>query len=132
MKHGSQMSEVIHDSHVELESLSRRYIEEQRALKQAKDSVESIKKDIQKILGSSRFVETQHFTVEVKEVEQKRMMSKDDFIRKHSPPMKDSEGNIMLNPDNEPILDTAVGAKFYNEHLVERPSNRFYVKKKPV
>ena len=51
------MSEVIHDSHVELESLSRRYIEEQRALKQAKDSVESIKKDIQKILGDSRFVE---------------------------------------------------------------------------
>ena len=126
------MSEIIHDSHVELESLSRRYIEEQRALKQAKDSVESIKKDIQKILGSSRFVETQHFTVEVKEVEQKRMMNKDDFIRKHSPPMKDSEGNIMLNPDNEPILDTAVGKKFYYEHLVVRPTTRFYVKKKPV
>ena len=104
MKHGSQMSEIIHDSHVELESLSRRYIEEQRALKQAKDSVESIKKDIQKILGSSRFVETQHFTVEVKEVEQKRMMNKDDFIRKHSPPMKDSEGMIMSPVPHATVL----------------------------
>ncbi len=126
------MSEIIHDSHVELESLSRRYLEEKRAFKQAEDSVESIKKDIQKILGSSRFVETQHFTVEVKEIGQKRMMTKDDFIRKYSPPMKDSQGNILLNPDNEPILDTAIGAKFYNEHLVEKFSNRFYVKKKPV
>jgi len=126
------MSEIIHDSHVELESLSRRFLEEQRAYKKAKDAVASIKEDIQKILGSSRFVETQQFTIEVKEVEQKRMMGKDEFIRKYSPPMKDSQGNIMLNPDNEPILDIDVGKKFYKEHLVDRSSNRFYVKKKPV
>jgi len=126
------MSEIIHDSHVELDNLSRRYIEAKSSLKAQEDIVETIRKDIIKILGSSRFVETSSHTIELQEVSQKRMMGKDAFIRKHSPPMRDAQGNIMLNSDDEPILEIAVGTKYYNEHIVERPSNRFYVKKKKV
>ena len=126
------MSETIHDSHVELENLSRRFIEEQRALKQAVDAVESIKGDIIKLLGDSGFAETENFTIEVREIAQNRMMKKGDFIKKHSPPMMDEQGNALLNPDGEPILDQSVGAKFYNEHLRESVFNRFYCKKKPV
>jgi len=126
------MSEIIHDSHVELENLSRRFIEERRALKQAEDAVESIKGDIIKLLGDSGFAETENFTIEVREIAQNRMMKKGDFIKKHSPPMMDEHGNALLNPDGEPILDQSVGAKFYNEHLIESISNRFYCKKKPV
>ena len=126
------MSEIIHDSHVELENLSRRFIEERRALKKAEDSVESIKGDIIKLLGDSGFAETKNFTIEVKEIAQNRFMKKGDFIKKHSPPMKDEQGNTLLNPDGEPILDQSVGAKFYNEHLRESVSKRFLCKKKPV
>ena len=126
------MSEIIHDSHVELENLSRRFIEERRALKQAEDAVESIKGDIIKLLGDSGFAETENFTIEVREIAQNRMMKKGDFIKKHSPPMKDEQGNTLLNPDGEPILDQSVGAKFYNEHLRESVSKRFLCKKKPV
>lgn len=131
-QNGSQMSEIIHDSHVELENLSRRFIEERRAFKQAEDAVESIKGDIIKLLGDSGFAETENFTIEVREIAQNRMMKKGDFIKKHSPPMMDEQGNTLLNPDGEPILDQSVGAKFYNEHLRESISNRFYCKKKPV
>ena len=126
------MSEVIHDSHVELENLSRRYLEERKTLKQAEDAVDTIKGDIIKLLGDSGFTETKNFRIEVSEVAQKRFMKKGDFIKKHSPPMKDEQGNTLLNPDGEPILDQSVGAKFYNEHLRDSISNRFYCKKKPV
>tara|TARA_Y100000004_G_C8905920_1_gene408674 strand:+ start:74 stop:454 length:381 start_codon:yes stop_codon:yes gene_type:complete len=126
------MSEIIHDSHVELENLSRRYLEAKSSLKEHEDNVELIRKDIIKILGGSPFVETKNHTIELREVPQNRMMGKEEFIRKYSPPMKDSNGNIMLNADEEPILETAVGTKFYQEHLVERVTKRFYVKKKKV
>lgn len=126
------MSEIIHDSHVELENLSRRFIEERRAFKKAEDAVESIKGDIIKLLGDSGFVETENFTIEVREIAQNRFMKKGDFIKKHSPPMMDKHGNALYNLDGEPILDQSVGAKFYNEHLRESISNRFYCKEKPV
>jgi hypothetical protein len=126
------MSEIIHDSHVELENLSRRYLEEKRAFKKAEDAVETIKKDIIKLLGDSGIAETENFRIEVVEITQNRFMKKGDFIKKHSPPMMDEQGNTLLNPDGEPILDQSVGAKFYNGHLIQSVSNRFYCKKKPV
>lgn len=128
---GSQMSEVQMETEV-LEQLARRYVEEQRRLKQAQASVDRLKKELREAVGVGNNVEAGDFTIEVMEVPMKRMMKKDDFIARHSPPRKDSLGNVILGANGEPLLDTDVGLEFYQQHLVETVANRFYVKQKPL
>ena len=126
------MSEQIQMETDVLEQLAQRYIEEQRRLKQAQAAVDRLKKELREGVGNNNFVETPNYTIEVKEIGQKRMMTKEDFIVKHSPPVVDEHGNTMLGPSGKPILDTDVGLKFYEEHLVDSSSHRTYVKQKPL
>ena len=57
-------------------------------------------------------------------------MKKEDFIARHSPPKVNEDGQVLLGANGKPILDTDVGTKVYESHLIDCPSRRFYVKKK--
>ena len=115
-----------------LEQLAQRYLEEQRRLKQAQAAVDRLKKELRAAVGNGNEITTPNYTLEVKEIGMRRMMKKEDFIRKHSPPVVDEHGNTILGPTGNPILDTDVGMKIYEEHLVESTSMRFHVKQKPL
>ena len=125
------MSEIQMETEV-LEQLARRYVEEQRRLKQAQASVDRLKKELREAVGVGNSVEAGDYTIAVQEVHTQRFMKKDDFIARHSPPRKDALGNVVLGTDGEPLLDTDVGLEFYQQHLVESVANRFYVKQKPL
>ena len=109
--------------------LARRYLEEKKRHKEAEASVERLKKEMKEVLNGRVSIVTDEYSITHSETNMRRMMKKEDFIARHSPPKVNEDGQVLLGANGKPILDTDVGTKVYESHLIDCPSRRFYVKK---
>lgn len=126
--YGSQMLEE--QEQAVFNELARRYLEEKKRLKEADASVERLKEEMKEALNGKTSIVTEDYTITYSETNMRRMMKKADFIERHSPPKVNEDGQVLLGANGKPILDTDIGTKVYEEHLVDCASRRFYVKKK--
>lgn len=118
---------------VALNNLAQRFLDEKLRLKEQQATVDALKEELRKTVGVDKGkVDTEKFSLEVVEIEQNRLMKKQDFIIKNSPVRKDEDGNTLMDSSGEPLRDLSVGTKFYDDHLVTSVSQRFYVKRKTV
>lgn len=118
---------------VALNNLAQRFLDEKLRLKEQQATVNALKEELRKTVGVDKGkVDTEKFSLEVVEIEQNRLMKKQDFIIKNSPVRKDEDGNTLMDSSGEPLRDLSVGTKFYDDHLVTSVSQRFYVKRKTV
>jgi len=126
--YGSQMLEE--QEQAVYNELARRYLEEKKRLKEAEASVDRLKEEMKEALNGKTSIVTEDYTITYSETNMRRMMKKADFIERHSPPKVNEDGQVLLGANGKPILDTDIGTKVYEEHLVDCASRRFYVKKK--
>ena len=118
---------------VALNNLAQRFLDEKLRLKEQQATVDALKEELRRTVGVDKGkVDTEKFSLEVVEIEQNRLMKKQDFIIKNSPVRKDEDGNTLMDSSGEPLRDLSVGTKFYEDHLVTSVSQRFYVKRKTV
>jgi len=118
---------------VALNNLAQRFLDEKLRLKEQQATVDALKEELRRTVGVDKGkVETEKFSLEVIEIEQNRLMKKQDFIVKNSPVRKDEDGNTLTDSNGEPLRDLSVGTQFYDDHLVASVSQRFYVKRKTV
>ncbi len=118
---------------VALNNLAQRFLDEKLRLKEQQATVDALKEELRRTVGVDKGkVDTEKFSLEVVEIEQNRLMKKQDFIIKNSPVRKDEDGNTLMDSSGEPLRDLSVGTKFYDDHLVTSVSQRFYVKRKTV
>ena len=110
--------------------LARRYLEEKKRLKEAEASVDRLKKEMKEALNGRVSLVTEDYSITYSETNMRRMMKKEDFIERHSPPKVNEDGQVLLGANGKPILDTDIGTKVYESHLIDCASRRFYVKKK--
>ena len=116
-----------------LNNLALRFREAKERQSQEKATVEALKKEILAVMAEAKqdsLYKTHEFEIANSEVEKKQMISKDEFIRHHSPQVYDSEGNPRVSENGTPIVDTEQGKEFYNKHLKVITYNRFSVKRR--
>tara|TARA_B100002052_G_scaffold275688_1_gene279784 strand:+ start:15773 stop:16174 length:402 start_codon:yes stop_codon:yes gene_type:complete len=127
LMNGSQMLEE--QEQAVYNELARRFLEEKKRFKEAEASVERLKEEMKEALNGRDAIVTKDYSITYSETNTRRMMKKIDFIEKHSPPKVNADGQVILGANGKPVLDTDVGTKVYEEHLIDCPSRRFYVKK---
>ena len=127
LMNGSQMLEE--QEQAVYNELARRFLEEKKRFKEAEASVERLKEEMKEALNGRDAIVTKDYSITYSETNTRRMMKKIDFIEKHSPPKVNADGLVILGANGKPVLDTDVGTKVYEEHLIDCPSRRFYVKK---
>ena len=104
---------------VALNNLAQRFLDEKLRLKEQQATVDALKEELRKTVGVDKGkVDTEKFSLEVVEIEQNRLMKKQDFIIKNSPVRKDEDGNTLMDSSGEPLRDLSVGTKFYAAYLV--------------
>ena len=116
-----------------LNNLALRFREAKERQAQEKATVDALKKEIVAMMVDAKqenLYKTDEFEISHGEHEKKQMISKEDFIRRHSPQVYDSEGNPRVNDDGVPIVDLEKGKEFYSEHLKIISYRRFDVKRR--
>ena len=83
--------------------LARRYLEEKKRLKEAEASVDRLKKEMKEALNGRVSLVTEDYSITYSETNMRRMMKKEDFIERHSPPKVNEDGQVLL-ADGPPRL----------------------------
>ena len=116
-----------------LNTLALRFREARERQSREKATVDALKKEILAVMAEAKqgsLYQTDEVEITNSEVEKRQMISKDEFIRHHSPQVYDSEGNPRVSADGTPIVDIEQGKVFYKEHLKIITYKMFSVKRR--